>query len=130
MAHQKPERRDNNMTDDQNNTLRAIVHRCPGGLQAQLLELDIAVQGPDEDQLLAELAHAITISYEIAVAHGEAPFSSIGEPPKAVRDQWRSSNGIRQGCITLKAEVAMALATALRWRKPVGSVLFEEAMAA
>lgn len=110
--------------------LRAIVSRWSGGLQAQLLELDIAVQGESEDQLLAEFAHAITVSYEIAIAHGEAPFSSIGEPPKALRDQWRSTNGMKSGFIELRSEVALALATALRWRKPVGSVVLEDAVAA
>lgn len=117
------------MKGDQN-MLRAIVTRWAGGLQAQLLELDIAVQGSDEHQVLAEFAHALTVSYEVAVAHGEAPFSSIGEPPKSIRDQWRSSNGMKQGCINLSTEVAIALATALRWRKPVGSMMLEDAVAA
>lgn len=115
---------------DERNTLRAMVSRWAGGLQAQLLELDIAVQGADEQQLYAEIAHAITVSYEIAVKHGEAPFSSIGEPPKPIRDQWRPSNASKPGWIQLREEVAMALATALRWRKPVGSVTLEEAMCA
>jgi hypothetical protein len=117
------------MPSDQN-TLRAIVSRWSGGLQAQLLELDIAVQGANEDQLLEEFAHAITVSYEIAVAHGEAPFSNIGEPPKPIRDQWRSCNSMKTGWIKLSPEVSMALATALRWRKPVGSVMLEDAVAA
>lgn len=117
------------MSSDQN-TLRAIVTRCAGGLQAQLLELDIAVQGSDEDTLLFEFAHAITVSYEIAVAHGEAPFASVGEPPKAIRDKWRPTTEMKTGCIELRDEVAMALATALRWRKPVGCVMFEDTIAA
>lgn len=110
--------------------LRAIVSRWSGGLQAQLLELDIAVQGENHEQLLAEFAHAITVSYEIAIAHGEAPFSSIGQPPKAISDQWKSSNEIKSGCIKLRSEVALALATALRWRKPVASVMLEDLVAA
>lgn len=128
MSYQHSEPKGNDMSRDQN-MLRAIVSRWSGGLQAQLLELDVAVQGADEDQLLAEFAHAITVSYEIAEAHGEAPFSSIGEPPKAIREQWRSSNVIKSGCIELRDEVAIALATALRWRKPVGSVMLEDAVA-
>lgn len=119
------------MPDDQN-SLRIIVSRWGGGLQAQLLELDIAVQGQTEDELLAEFSHAITVSYEIAMAHGEAPFASIGEPPKPIRDQWRSAPMVaaKRGFIELKEEIALALATALRWRKPVGSVILEDAVAA
>lgn len=117
------------MPDDQNR-LRAIISRWSGGLQAQLLELDIAVQGANEKQLLAEFAHAITVSFEIAKAHGEAPFASVGEPPKSVRDQWRSGTIKTPGWIELKKEVALALATALRWRNPVGSVVLEDAIPA
>jgi len=117
------------MPEDQN-SLRVIVSRWSGGLQAQLLELDIAVQGQTENQLLAEFAHAITVSYEIAKAHGEAPFASIGEPPKSIRDQWRCVPLTTRHVIELDEEVALALATALRWRKPVGSVMLEDAVAA
>lgn len=116
------------MSEDQK-MLRAIVSRWSGGLQAQLLELDIAVQGQTEDDLLLEFAHAITVSYEIATAHGEAPFSSIGEPPKSFKDQWRSC-AMKTGFIELRDDVAIALATALRWRKPAGSVVFQDALAA
>lgn len=129
MFRQDAEHRGNDMSADQN-SLRAIVTRCQHGLQAQLLELDIAVQGQDEHTLLAEFAHAITVSYEIAMAHGEAPFSSVGEPPKAIREKWRASTEMKCGYIELRDEVALSLATALRWRKPVGSVAFEDAVAA
>lgn len=114
------------------NKLRAIVSRWPGGLQAQLLELDIAVHGSSHEELLAEFAHAITVSYEVAVAHKEAPFSSIGVPPKAVQEQWQSKvmKGMKTGEIELEDDIAMALATALRWRKPEISVTLEEPVAA
>ena len=36
----------------------------------------------------------------------------------------------KRGFIELKEEIALALATALRWRKPVGSVILEDAVAA
>jgi hypothetical protein len=114
------------MASDQNK-LRAVVSRWSGGLQAQLLELDLAVQGADHDEIFKEFAHAITVSYEIAVAHGEAPFSSIGQPPKAIQDQFVcSKNKEITGWIPLKDEIAMALATALRWRLPKFSVMLEE----
>ncbi len=116
--------------NSEQNSLRAIVSPWKGGLQAQLLELDIAVQGADEAELLREFAHAITVSYEISIAHQEAPFSNFGEPPKAIRDQWRSSNAIRSGMIKLRDDVAFALSTALRWRKPAGAVALEDAVAA
>jgi hypothetical protein len=104
------------VTDGQNK-LRAIVSRWSGGLQAQLLELDIAVQGTDLDQILAEFSHAITVSYEIAMDLGEVPFLNLREPPKATRDRWRSCNRT-PGSVKLTKEIVMALATALRWPKP------------
>jgi hypothetical protein len=131
LSNDSPESKGDAMSDQ--NALRAIVSRWSGGLQAQLLELDLAVQGENYDRILLEFAHAITVSFEVSVAHGEAPFASIGEPPKAIRDQWRSNEkccDITTGWIELRDEVAMALATALRWRKPAGSVVFEQAVAA
>ena len=55
----------------QNNCLlRAVVSPHEGGVEAQLLEIDIAARANDIESLLKELGHAIVASYEIALDLG------------------------------------------------------------
>ncbi len=123
---------DNMHDQDEIPTLRAIVSRWEGGLQAQLLELDLAVQGATQEQLLAEFAHAITVSYEAAMDHKETPFLNMGVPPKSLSAQWKDGQSNRQSsCIALRDDVAIALATYLHiQRSSARRVVFEEAQAA
>lgn len=105
--------------------LRAFISPFNGGFQAQLLELDIAVQGKTFEDILVEFAHAITVHYEIALDLKEAPFASLEPAPMQFQAKWREGLSTQSGHIALEAEVAMALATALRIRNPIQSVVFE-----
>ena len=100
--------------------LRAIVSKRDGGLEAQLLEIDIAARSQDVDGLLEEIAHAITVTFEIAKDLGNTPFVDILEAPPTFHNQWHDGQGTQQvGWIELAEPVAEALAAALRQRKPI-----------
>jgi hypothetical protein len=105
--------------------LRAIVAPTGDGrLQAQLLELDIAVVGANIDEILTEVAHAIIVSYEVALEHNEAPFALIADAPQMLKSKWRQAASGNTRCFHLPEDVAMALATALRKRKPIRSIVY------
>jgi hypothetical protein len=110
---------------DETPTLRAVVSQWKGGLQAQLLELDIAVQGSTHEQILAEFAHAITVSYEVAVMNGETPFVNLGMPPKSIQRRWKSTCPPESSIIELRDEVASALAAFLQMGRPIRRVTLE-----
>lgn len=108
--------------------LRAII--APMGadrLQAQVLELDIAVSGANVDELIAEIQHAIIVSYDVAMECKEAPFALISEAPASVKDKWTPGTQSESKGFHLPDNVAMALATALRKRKPIKTIEFERA---
>lgn len=106
--------------------LRAIISPFDGGLQAQLLELDIAVQGATVEEILGEFSHAITTYYEAARDLDEAPFADLDIAPQQYQGRWREGMSSQKGNIELSEEVALALSTALRTRKRIREVVFEE----
>jgi hypothetical protein len=110
--------------------LRAIVKLRDGFLEAQLLEIDIAARGNDISDLLSELSHAITVSYEISTELGETPFANLMPAPLQFHSQWNEAKCKQIGFIKLSPEVAMALAIALHLRKPIESIPVFEKMAA
>jgi hypothetical protein len=95
--------------------LRAIIASRDGGMEAQLLEIDIAARGADLDSLLREIGHAITVSYEVSLDLGEAPFSNLMSAPMQFQSQWNDLNHSAKkiGYVSLPEDVGMALASAV-----------------
>jgi hypothetical protein len=112
----------------QNNCqLRAIVASTDGGFEAQLLELDIAVQSSTVDGLLKELGHALTVSFDVSTELGETPFANLGCAPWNFQRRWHEDGGgIKdEHEIEVPEEVAKALAAILRTPKPVHTIILE-----
>jgi hypothetical protein len=104
--------------------LRAMVVAREGGVEAQLLELDIAAMGRDVPDLLNEIRHALIVTYEIAKELGETPFTSV-MPHPAYHFQSRcddDDSGEEMGTIELPENVGEALAAALHALKPIRAI--------
>lgn len=103
--------------------LSAIVSQCEHGLEAQLLEIDIAVRADTMEGLLSELAYVITVEYRIAKERGKTPFGRIEEAPQEYWDMWKlleASGDISQtSTLNLSDDVREALAIALHTSVPV-----------
>jgi hypothetical protein len=103
-----------------NLSLRALLSEgADGSIQAQLLELDIAVRADSLDGVLREFEHAIIVLYQAARKDGATPFATTREAPARFRRKWESLNGNgaaapTEGRINLPPEIADALAIRLR----------------
>lgn len=101
--------------------LHAIVAEFDGLIEAQLLELDIAVQAKSEEALLDELAHAITMEYRIAKHHGKTPFVHLAQAPSEfvrMGESTKDSDWHCMGELKLDDAVIEALAVALKVPEP------------
>jgi len=103
--------------------LRAVVASRSGGVEAQLLEIDIAARAESVDGLLKEIAHALVVTYDIAAEAGEAPFFDIKPAPADFHARFENNKGgSKVEYINLPDQVAVALATALHARKPIRKI--------
>lgn len=99
--------------------LRAIVRHADGGrewLEAQLLELDIAVSASTYGQLVKEIEHALVMEYQIAIENNRTPFAAIvNKTPSAYTSWWAEceTSGTKNRSLNLPREVSLALAMIL-----------------
>jgi hypothetical protein len=101
--------------------LHAKVAHRNGGVEAQLVEIDIAARSGSIDGLLAEIRHAIIVTYEIAKDLGETPFVSI-LCPSEICGRLHVQQEEQIGVIELPAHVGEALAAALRLHRPITKI--------
>ncbi len=113
--------------------LRAVTTESRDGwMEAQLLDLDLAIRARTMDGVLAEIEHAIVVLYLAAKKLGTTPFATTPQAPKQFREAWKQAiggAGSQVGVINLPAEVGEALATALRVSKPAQQVRVLQRMA-
>ena len=112
--------------------IRALAKlRDHSGVEAQLLDIDIAVRGKDIKEVLAEVKYAIIASYQIAVDLGETPFVNLVDL-KTLRfhNQWADDASRSVGCIDLPDNVAQALAAVLQRPEPVKQIDIRESVCA
>jgi hypothetical protein len=113
---------------DKNCQLRALVATCDGGIQARLVELEIAAFGKDVNELLKELGHAITVAYRVAKEFGETPFVKFMKEDNKDADLWDSLSSQNPssplGSIAVPSEVGEALAAFLRLLTPIRLIQF------
>lgn len=99
--------------------LRAIARNVGGLIEAQLLELDIAVSASNVDDLVREIEHAIIAEYMIAREHGFTPFAAIAHrTPEHFKAWWpvaaaEGDRSLTTRDLNLPDEVMDALAIAL-----------------
>jgi hypothetical protein len=108
-----------------NLSLRALLTGRDGYIEAQILELDIAVRASSLEGVLEEFQHAIIVLYRAARKLGVTPFVNIPTAPSEFWDRWKDRDGKHAdhaGDISLPEEVADALATALRVDRPLQKV--------
>lgn len=110
-------------------TLRGLLYTENDGVEAQLLELDLAVRAHDMNGVIEEFGHAIIVLYEAAIKLGVTPFANIKAAPAEFQEKWVDCNASCSspvGYISLPEEVAYALAIALRANRPLREIPFFE----
>jgi len=115
---------------EKNCQLSAVVATKDGGVEAQLLEFDIAARGATIEDILEELGYAITLSYEIAMDLGQTPFINLPKAPPHFQMRWNDSPAKQVGVIDLPEDVGLALAIALHFREPIHQIPVFERQAA
>jgi hypothetical protein len=102
--------------------LTAHVEHRNGGVEAQLLEIDIAAKSDTIPNLLQELGHAIAVSYDIAKEVGETPFVKLLWTAPGLLDGHGHGHAKPLGYITLRKDIAESLAATLRLLKPIDKI--------
>jgi hypothetical protein len=104
-------------------TLRILVETSDDGwLEAQMLELDIAVAAQDHEQLLAELQHAIESHYHIARHLKRTPFVNQTAVPEEFERKWNDAGASPMGALFIAEEIVDALAAVLRAPTPIFTI--------
>lgn len=107
------------MPANDDDILHMVMTDCGGGLlEARLLELDLAVSGASEAELLDELRYAIIANHEVAVERGLTPFANLYRERSEYRGEIESNHFDEIGVLDLPQEVSKALAIALHQPRP------------
>jgi hypothetical protein len=100
--------------------LHVVIADRGGFLEAQSLELALAVSAIDQDGLVRAFEHAIICEFEIANEHGLTPFVRLlDRAPKDFPNEFEGASFEDMGQLKLPAEVGLALAAVLRAPEPV-----------
>lgn len=105
------------------NKLTVVIEENDGFLDAQMIELDIAVRAKSDKELLEEIEYAILMEYRMAKKYGRVPFVNlVGAVPERYRKQAERASPEsfeKLGDLMLDSDVMEALAIVLHAPKPV-----------
>lgn len=101
--------------------LRAVIRQIDGRVEAQLLELDIAVCAESEVEAIKQISYQLSLQYRIARERNQTPFAAlVGRTPAHFADWWGGAveaDRTKEHSIDLPDEVLDALAIALHRSK-------------
>jgi hypothetical protein len=99
--------------------LHAVIAQRDGLIEAQIVEMDVAVGGKTVRDILLEIEHALESEYVLAHRFNRTPFVHlIGRTPAQFAETFADAKTHVMGAIELSERAAETLAAALRFRTP------------
>jgi hypothetical protein len=99
--------------------LRAMFREFDGLIEAQLIDLDIAVSAESIDAVVKKIEYALQLEYQIACENESTPFCNlVHRVPASFASGWGEAKQTETREITLPEEVMFALAIALHTPNP------------